>query len=124
MLTGVDRRDVIARIMPLLEADEVMRLRQLVQEVRASDALVTYVQELMAESRRHPGIRVGLSPRAGLALLRGARALALLRGRDFVLPEDVQALFVETAAHRLVPEAEAGERETLANAILTAVPVD
>lgn len=124
MLLGADRRDVISAIMPLLEADEVMQLRRLVQDVRATEALIGYVQALMAESRRHPGIRVGLSPRAGLALLRGARALAMLRGRDYVLPEDVQALFVETAAHRLVPEAEADDRETLSRAILAAVAVD
>jgi MoxR-like ATPase len=82
------------------------------------------VQALLAESRQHPGIRVGLSPRAGLALLRGARALALMRGRDYVLPEDVQTLFVEVAAHRLVPEAEADAREALAQGLLAAVPVD
>lgn len=124
MLAGEDRRDVIAAIMPLLDADELLRLRTETTRIRASEALVAYVQALLAESRQHPGIRVGLSPRAGLALLRGARALALMRGRDFVLPEDVQALFVEVAAHRLVPEAEADAREALAQGLLAAVPVD
>jgi MoxR-like ATPase len=124
MLAGEDRRDVIAAIMPLLDADELLRLRIETSRIRASEALVAYVQALLAESRQHPGIRVGLSPRAGLALLRGARALALMRGRDYVLPEDVQTLFVEVAAHRLVPEAEADAREALAQGLLAAVPVD
>jgi len=124
MLAGADRRELIADTRPILEANDLLRLRRQVQQVRASEALVAYVQGLMAESRRHPGIRVGLSPRAGLALLHGARALALLRGRSYVLPEDVQALFVETAAHRLVPEAEAGNREALCHSVLAAVTVD
>ena len=102
----------------------MLKLRVAVTQIHASDALVNYVQNLLAESRRHPQVRVGLSPRAGLALLRGARAHALIDGRNHALPEDVQALFVEVAAHRLVPEAEAESRDVLAAAILTAVPVD
>ena len=69
-------------------------------------------------------MRVGLSPRAGLALLRAARAYALLLGRGHVRPDDVQALFTAVAAHRLVPEADAGNDAALAKSILHAVPVD
>src|SRR5690606_31048250 len=90
MLTGEDRRDLISQTMPLLDTDEVLSLRQAATRVHASPALVEYVQALLAESRRHSGVRVGLSPRAGLALLRVARARALLEGRDFVLPEDIR----------------------------------
>jgi MoxR-like ATPase len=124
MLAGADRRDLIAKVQPLLSSEDVLALRSAVGGIHASDALVAYVQGLLAESRRHRGVRVGLSPRAGLALLRGSRAVALLTGRDHALPEDVQALFVEVAAHRLVPEAEAGTRDALAASILKAVPVD
>ena len=92
--------------------------------IYASEALIEYVQNLMARSRHHPGVRVGLSPRAGLALLRAARAHALMLGRAHVLPEDVQALFVAVAAHRLVVEAESGDAATLAKSILQAVAVD
>jgi MoxR-like ATPase len=91
--------------------------------VHASDALLDYVQRLLAASRHQPGVRVGLSPRAGLALLRGARAHALLLGRAHVLPEDVQALFVAVAAHRLVVEA-GGGGTAAAQALLAAVAVD
>jgi MoxR-like ATPase len=69
-------------------------------------------------------VRVGLSPRAGLALLRAAKAHALLLGRGHVLPEDVQTLFIAVAGHRLVPEAEASSGPALARAILQTVPVD
>lgn len=121
MLAGEDRRELIAHTLPVLTAADVLALRAAAECVHASEALVDYVQSLMTESRRHPGIRVGLSPRAGLALLRAARAHALLAGREYVLPEDVQTLFVEVAAHRLVPEADAGDRLALADAILRAV---
>ena len=124
LLAGTDRRELIAQTGPLLSDTEVLALRIAVNEVHASDALVNYVQALLARSRQHPGVRVGLSPRAGIALLRAARAYALLLGREHVLPEDVQALFAAVAAHRLVAEAEASSVQALAKSILHAVPVD
>ncbi|GAB3365225.1 MoxR family ATPase [Lysobacter rhizosphaerae] len=124
LLAGVDRRDLIAQTMPLLDTADVRAARRAVLGVHASDALINYVQALLARSRKHPGVRVGLSPRAGLALLRAARAYALLLGRSHVLPEDVQALFGAVAAHRLVADAQAGSDASLAKAILHAVPVD
>jgi len=124
MLAGEDRRDLIAQSMPRLSGDDVIALRAAVERLHASPALVNYVQALMQESRRHPGVQVGLSPRAGLGLLRGARAHALLDGRDHVQPEDVQALFSHVAAHRLVPESESEGRDALAASILRAVAVD
>jgi MoxR-like ATPase len=124
MLAGEDRRDLISHSLPRLGPDEVLALRAAVERVHASPALVAYVQALLQESRRHPGVQVGLSPRAGLGLLRGARALALLEGRGHALPEDVQALFPHVAAHRLVPESEAETRDALAARILRTVAVD
>jgi MoxR-like ATPase len=124
LLAGVDRRDLIAQTLPLLGTPDVIAARRAVNAVHASEALIAYVQALLARSRKHPGVRVGLSPRAGLALLRAARAYALLLGRSHVLPEDVQALFGAVAAHRLVADAQAGSDAALAKAILHAVPVD
>jgi len=124
MLAGRDRRLMINETMPRLGAEEVLALQKAVEAVHASDALLDYVQRLLVASRRQPGIRVGLSPRAGLALLRGARAHALLLGRAHVLPDDVQTLFVAVAAHRLVVEAEIGGGTTAAQALLATVAVD
>jgi len=124
LLAGTDRRQLIVQARPLLSSDQVLSLRSAVSAVHASEALVGYVQALLARSRQHPGVRVGLSPRAGIALLRAARAYALLLGRQHVLPEDVQALFAAVAAHRLVAEAEASSAPALAKAILHAVAVD
>ncbi len=124
LLAGADRRDLIAQALPLLDPAQVLALRGAVNSIHASDALIDYVQALLLRSRSQAGVRVGLSPRAGIALLRAARAYALLLGRGHVLPEDVQALFSAVAAHRLVPDAEAGSHALLAKAILHAVAVD
>lgn len=123
LLAGTDRRDLIATVSPLLDAPRILALQRAVQTVHTSDALLDYVQALLARSRSQPGVRVGLSPRAGLALLRAARAHALLLGRAHVLPEDVQALFPAVAEHRLVAEADTHPTD-LARAIVQAVPVD
>jgi MoxR-like ATPase len=124
LLRGTDRRHLIAQATARLSEVEVRTLREAVGQVHASEALITYVQALLARSRQHAGVRVGLSPRAGLALLRAAKAHALLLGRAHVVPEDVQTLFVAVAGHRLVPEAEASNGPALARAILQTVQVD
>ena len=124
LLAGEDRRDLIARVTPCLSEQDIRMLRDAVSQVHASDALVDYVQALLTRSRQHPGVRVGLSPRAGIALLRAAKAHALLLGRRHVIPEDVQALFIAVAGHRLVAEAEASSGPTLARTILHSVQVD
>jgi len=118
LLAGASRREMIAQTLPSLAEQDIRDLRVAVEQVHASDALVDYVQRLLARSRQQPGVRVGLSPRAGIALLRAARAHALLAGRQHVLPDDVQALFVAVAGHRLVAEAEASSGPALAGPIL------
>jgi len=124
LLSGGSRRDLIARTTPRLSDQDILQLREAVEQVHASDALIDYVQALLTRSRQHPGVKVGLSPRAGIALLRAAKAHALLLGRGHVVPEDVQALFIAVAGHRLVAEAESSSGPTLARAILHSVKVD
>lgn len=124
MLSTEDRRDLIAQAKSQLQTADVLAMREATLRVHASEALIGYVQELLAQSRRHPGVKVGLSPRAGLALIRAARAHALIHGREHVLPDDVQSLFTEIASHRLVPDGDEGSRDRLAKAILQAVAVD
>ncbi len=123
LLTGSDRRDLLAQLEPQLDGAALTALHQRAQTITASSALLDYLQALLAASRRHADIRVGLSPRAGLALLGAARAWALLSGRHHVLPEDLQALFVPLAAHRLLP-ARGTQGDTLARQLLAEVAVD
>lgn len=123
LLTGEDRRDMVATLRPRLDVAAIDQLHAAAQAITVSGTLLDYLQALLTASRRHGDVRVGLSPRAGLALLAASRAWALLSGRDYVIPEDVQTVFVPAAAHRLVP-GRGSQREAIARSILadTAVP--
>jgi MoxR-like ATPase len=123
LLGGSDRRDLLAQLRPKLDAAALIELHRQSQSITASNALLDYLQALLSASRRHADIRVGLSPRAGLALLGAARAWAQLHHRNHVLPEDLQALFVPLAAHRLLP-ARGAHGDTLARQLLAEVAVD
>jgi len=123
LLIGTDRRDLLSHLTPQLDAASLIALNQQTRTITASPALLDYLQALLAASRRHPDIRVGLSPRAGLSLLAAARAWAMLSDRGHVLPEDLQALFVPLAAHRLVA-ARGASGDTLARTLLSEVAVD
>jgi MoxR-like ATPase len=124
LLAATDRRELISTLQPCLTTAQIDRIRAAVAGVLASSALIDYVQALLAASRAHADIRVGLSPRAGLALLSAARACALLAGRGYCLPEDVQTVFIGTAAHRLIPGGNSTmTRDQLASVLLAQVPV-
>jgi MoxR-like ATPase len=101
LLLGDARRDLLPRIEPILDHAELARLQAEVPKVRASDALVDYVLRLVEATRSQPQFAWGLSPRASLALLAAARAWALLAERDYVIPEDVQAVLPSVVGHRL-----------------------
>src|SRR5450755_3066658 len=121
LLAAPDRRELISQLKPCLDGAQIDRIRTAVSAVVASSALIDYVQALLAASRAHTDIRVGLSPRAGLALL--SAACALLAGRGYCLPEDVQTVFIGTAAHRLIPGGTSNlTRDQLAAALLAQVP--
>jgi MoxR-like ATPase len=108
LLAGEDRRQAIDRLTALMTADELLAAQQAVRQVHASEALLDYLQALIAETRSGRWFAEGLSPRAGIAVLRAARARALLDQRDYVAPDDVQAILPQTIAHRLRPVAGAG----------------
>ncbi len=106
LLLGEARRDLLPRLEPVLDPQELQALQGEVLEVRASDALVDYVLRLVEATRTQPAFALGLSPRGSLALLAAARAWALLAGRDYVIPEDVQAVLPSVAGHRLRDQAD------------------
>jgi MoxR-like ATPase len=124
LLAGIDRRQAIAELKAVMSPEELIAAQQEVLEVHASDALLDYLQSLIAATRGGAWFVDGLSPRAGIALLRAAKAHALLDQRDYVAPDDVQAVLVQTVAHRLVPVAGAGRgaREQV-RAMMEAVPL-
>lgn len=108
LLSGQDRRDLLDTLPALLTPQSLAALQQQVHAVHASDALLAYVQDLLDATRSGRWFVQGLSPRAGMALLRAAKARALIEGRDYCAPDDVQAICAQTMAHRMVPVGEAG----------------
>lgn len=105
------------------DAARLHEIQLLIQNMHCSDALIDYVQKLIAASRQFPGIRVGLSPRAGISLLAAGKAHAFLAGRDFVNANDVQSVFIEASAHRMHTDIENKNIE-LAGKLLRSVSVD
>ncbi|MDA8485824.1 MoxR family ATPase [Pseudomonas resinovorans] len=101
LLQGVSRRELLPRLEPIFTHAELGLIQAEVPKVIARDAVVDYVLRLVDATRSQPQFAWGLSPRASLALLSAARAWALLAGRDYVIPEDVQAVLPSVVGHRL-----------------------
>ena len=108
LLSGGDRRHAAMQLQPVMTPVELMAAQQAVLAVRAAPPLLDYLQALIAATRSGAWFTQGLSPRAGIAALRVAKARALLGGRDYVAPDDLQAMLPQAVAHRLVPVAGAG----------------
>ena len=108
LFAGSDRREILERLPGMLTPAQLQDLQQKVTQVHAADPLLDYVQDLVAATRNGRWFLQGLSPRAGIAVIRAARAQALLSGRDYVAPDDVQSILPQTIAHRLVPVGDAG----------------
>lgn len=107
LLQGQSRRELLPELQPLLDHAALAAIQQDVAQVRVSDALVDYVLRLAEATRSQPQFAWGLSPRGSLALLAAARAWAYLDRRDYVIPEDVQAVLPAVLGHRLRESADA-----------------
>jgi len=124
LFSGADRRDMVEGLGNTLSPTELQVLQQRVLEIHAAEPLLDYVQDLVAASRSGRWFLQGLSPRAGIAVIRAAKAQALLSGRDYVAPDDVQAILPQTVAHRLIPVGDAGRGPVeQVRAMMEAVPL-
>ena len=124
LLAGTDRRDMVGSMLPQLSGDELAQLQRQVLAIHTAEPLLNYVQDLIAATRSGRWFVQGLSPRAGIALVRAAKAQALISGRDYVAPDDVQAIIAQTIAHRLVPVGSAGRGAVeQVRAMVDAVPL-
>lgn len=101
LLKGRDRHEMLATVPVVMDTARLLALQEQVTHLHVADPLLEYVQNLIAATREGRGFSIGLSPRGGLALLRAARAWALLEGRDMVLPEDIQAVAASVIGHRV-----------------------
>jgi MoxR-like ATPase len=102
LLLGEGRRADISQLQPQISPAELFEIQQQVQRVAVGEPLVEYLQRIIDKTRQSPSFATGLSPRAGLALLHAGRAWALLEGRDFVRPDDIQAVLAAVVNHRLL----------------------
>ena len=125
LLAGSDRRDLVEAIEPCITPAQLISIQDQVQHVHIADPILDYCQAILAFSRNNPRFNHGLSPRAGLGLLRSAQAWAMLEGRSHVVPEDVQAVLPGCVGHRLHSTADtaAEEGDALANYLAESVPV-
>jgi MoxR-like ATPase len=101
LLTGRDRKELLKGLQPLFSTVDIRELQWRIQTVHASAALIAFIQDILEFTRQSKEFQTGLSPRAGLALVRTSKSWAFLQGRDYILPEDVQAVLPWVVCHRL-----------------------
>ncbi|MDT8452433.1 MAG: MoxR family ATPase [Gammaproteobacteria bacterium] len=125
LLQGADRRDMIKHLQPVLNAGKLITVQKQAAKIHVSEALLDYIQAVLEFTRQSPMFEFGLSPRGGLALLNAARALALLEGQDYVLPEHIKTVLAAVVNHRLeVTGDELGRQgKTAAAFIAESVPI-
>jgi MoxR-like ATPase len=107
MLLRFERSNPLEQLPAVTSASEIMNIRRQVQEIYVESSVRRYILEVVEKTRTNPSISLGGSPRASLSLYRASQALALIQGRDFVLPDDVKRLAVPVLAHRLILNTEA-----------------
>ena len=112
----------------VLSAEELVQAQSAAKEIHIADQLKAYVVAVVNATRSHPDVYLGASPRGSLALARASQALALLQGRDFILPDDVKRLAAPTLAHRLILQPQARLKDLAATTViaevLASVPVE
>jgi len=105
-------------ISPVATREDIIQLQQEVKKVHVADSIRHYIIDFLDRLRHHPDVLVGPSPRGSIALLKGARALAFIQGRDFVIPDDVKRLLIPALTHRIQINAEAEMENVTPQAII------
>jgi MoxR-like ATPase len=123
LLKGRDRREMMADLQAIVNVEDILAIQRAVREIHVSDALVDYLQAILEHSRHSPRYKRGLSPRAGLAILHGAQAWALMQGRDHVIPEDVQIVLPNIVGHRLISLSESESSQSLIEQLITHITI-
>jgi MoxR-like ATPase len=128
ILTNLWREHPITKLGQVVDGGDILSLQKRIWDVHVDDTLQEYVVALAEATRTHPDLALGASPRGSLALFKSAQAYAAIRGRDYVLPEDIKTLVPLTLAHRLIlkPEAELRGRTslTILEDVLENTPLD
>ena len=101
LLKGEEPKNLLTKIKPLLDKEEVLKVQRQISAVHVSDAILEYLQDILDYTRISPHFYMGLSPRAGMALMQTAKSWSFLHGRDYALPEDLQQILPWVIGHRL-----------------------
>jgi len=131
LITIMKRADEIEEsirtLKPMLTRDEVLEEIKIVRDIRVEDSVYEYVASIVEETRKHPAVRLGASPRAAIAIIKAAKAWAYIEGRTYVIPDDVKAVAPSVLVHRVLVKPELEIRGVSAKdivlEILTKVPV-
>jgi len=125
LLKGCDRRELLKNITPVINSERLIEMQKQAESIHVSDALLDYLQDLLEYSRRSADYVNGLSPRAGLSVLRCARTWALMQGHPQVLPEDIQQVLPSIISHRLNKVQDDGytTQENIAAHLIKQVPI-
>ena len=124
ILRGRRTENPIDAVRQTITAADLLRLQQQTASVTMKDSILEYITRLAAATRTHEWIQLGVSPRGALAVSKMARACAMVRGRDYVIPEDVQAVFTDVCAHRILLSQKAKTERKTAQDVLTQVLQD
>jgi MoxR-like ATPase len=123
VMRQTSNRSNVDSISPVTSIERVRELTNLVASLHVAPVLLGYIVDVLAVSRTHPDLRLGASPRAGQAWIRMARARALMRGRDFVTPDDLRVTAAPVLSHRLLGRSRSTDIATVLQAILASVPI-
>jgi len=118
ILTNLWREHPITKLAKVVDGNDLLSLQKRIWDVNVDSTLQDYIVMLVESTRTHPDLTLGVSPRGSLALFKAAQAFAAIRGRDYVIPEDIKTLAPLTLAHRLIPRPEAELRGRTARLIL------
>ncbi len=121
MVLNRRKGDPLKALAPMMDRDVLTAMQDMVANTYVKESVVQYVVELIGATRRHPDILRGASPRATLSMVAMAKSIARIQGRDYVVPGDVQTVFVTTIAHRLLMSPEAQARNVTAEKVLQSI---
>ncbi|MBO8171680.1 MAG: MoxR family ATPase [Bacillaceae bacterium] len=102
LLSRVQHRHPIEDVKPVMHASELIEWQQKVKDIHVDESLRKYIVTISHETRNHPAVEIGVSPRGSITLFRACQAYALIEGRDYVIPDDVKKLAVPVLAHRII----------------------
>ncbi|MDX2507696.1 MAG: MoxR family ATPase [Gammaproteobacteria bacterium] len=123
ILSGTDRRELLQSIQPVFTTEQLITMQQQIRSVHISSALLDYVQDILQFSRHSQYFLTGLSPRAGLALLRSAQAWAFIHNREMVIPDDIKMILPAIILHRLVVRDDQNRNEQQIMTLFDELPI-